>query len=559
MRPSLIPIAVLAMCTSWGQAHAQKRPKLVVLISIDQFRADYLTRFEDLYLPAKSGSKVGGFKWMMERGATHVDAHHTHIPVATGPGHSVLMTGAPPYKNGIIANNWYVPTTGKDLYCVQDDTHPQIGSTEKQGISAKNLLVTTLGDELKMATGGKAKVWGIAIKDRASVLMAGHLADGVYWTDEETGRWATSTAYRKDKTLHPIMDTLNKEAAPDKYFGKTWDLSVPKQALERNFIKTDAYATNPSKMGTKFPHKVDGGLDAIGPNYYKAFALTPWANEYVLSSALRIVKDQQLGQDDTTDILVINLSTNDYVGHAFGPDSPEVLDISVQTDRALSHFFNELNGTVLGGLNSTTIVVTADHGVAPNLQAMKDLGFSAGTWSSADLVKRIDAAMDKAFGEDDWVIKYTSPYIWLNHKTLAKHNISRDRAEALAAEVASEMPGIYGAYTRTQILSGNLPKTAIGHNVQLGFHPKVSGDVAVVSMPYHLSGTALVVKGASHTESYAYDTRVPILMAGYGVNPGVYTDKVSTLDIAASLAFIVGTNQPSACEGRILPAARGRR
>jgi predicted AlkP superfamily pyrophosphatase or phosphodiesterase len=531
------------------------------MIAIDQFRADYLTRFEDLYLPAKlPGGRVGGFRWMMEQGASHVDAHHVHIPVATGPGHSVLMTGCPPYRNGIVGNNWFVPATGKDLYCVQDDTSPQINSAEKQGISAKNLLVTTLGDELKLSTGGRSKVWGIAIKDRAGVLMAGHLADGVYWTDEDTGQWATSTAYRKDRTLHPVMDAINKEAVPAKYFGRTWDLSVPASALERLPIKTDAYASNPSKLGTKFPHKVDGGLDKIGPNFFKAFALTPWAIDYVLNSSLRIVKDQQLGQDAITDVLAINLSTNDYVGHAYGPYSPEVLDISVATDRAISNFLNSLFAQVPGGSSAVTVVITADHGVAPNLQSMKDLGFDAGVWSTSDLVKRIEARLDKEFGEDDWVLKYVSPYVWLNQKTIARHNLPRQKVEDAAAEAAMEAAGIYAAYTRTSILHGALPQTELARAVYRGFHPQVSGDIALISRAFFLGGsTALPAKGASHTEFFTYDTRVPILLAGFGVKRGVYTERAATIDIAPTLAYLAKVNQPSGSEGHILPSVSPRR
>lgn len=554
---ALFVLACLLAALNIRVASAQRAdrpatPRLVVLISIDQFRADYLTRFEDLFLPARSGSSVGGFRWFMDRGVWYPDAHHDHLPLATGPGHSVLFTGAPPYKSGIVANDWFDRDLKKDVYCVQDDNSPIVGTDTKMiGISPEHLRVTTVGDELKLATGGKAKVFGISLKDRAAVLMAGHLADGVYWFDAATGKWVSSRYYRKDGTLPAWLQDLNNQKIPDTYFGKTWSSTVP-NAAQRVWNPTGKYAADRGH-GTDFPHVMAAGQTAPNAKYYSAFTVTPFANEYVLNSAERLIREERLGQDETPDILAINLASNDYIGHAYGATSMEALDVTVQTDRMLSKFFNDLNGMVPGGLANVTVVITADHGAAPNTTAMRDSGIPGGWWNPVDAAKVVEQAMDSAFGPGDWVIEINEPYIWLNHDTLKVKRVSHERAEEVAARALESVKGIYACYARSDVLRGLVPNTDIAHHVTLGFHPIVAGDVAYVSLPFFVP--AANAKGATHGEPYSYDTRVPLLIQGFGVRSGAYTERVSTLDIAPTLSFLLHTNQPSGCEGHILSRA----
>jgi predicted AlkP superfamily pyrophosphatase or phosphodiesterase len=527
-------------------------PRLVVLISIDQFRADYLTRFEDLFLPARTAGGVGGFRWFMDRGAWYVDAHHDHMPLATGPGHSILLTGAPPYKSGIVGNDWYDRDLKKDVYCVQDDNSPIVGTDTKMiGISPEHLRVTTVGDELKIATGGKAKVFGISLKDRAAVLMAGHLADGVYWFDYNAGRWVTSHYYRKDETLPAWVEELNREKLPDAYFDKTWNPVTPDSA-KRVWTPSGKYAADRG-LGGEFPHVMNAGQTAPNAKYYSAFTGTPFANEFVLNSAERLIREEKLGQDETPDVLAINLASNDYIGHTYGATSREVLDVTVQTDRMLSKFFNDLNGMVPGGLSNVTVVITADHGASPNTTAMRESGIPGGWWNPIDAVKVVQAAMEAAFGRGHWIIEYNEPYLWLDHDALKAKKIPLEHAEEVAARAMESVKGVYACYTRSKVLEGLVPNTDIAHHVTLGWHPALSGDVVVISQPFFVPATN--AKGGTHGEPYAYDTRVPLLVQGFGVRSGTYTERVSTLDIAPTLSFLLHTNQPSGCEGRILSRA----
>lgn len=559
LRP--VALAIVCLLLAVSAFAAPVKPRLVVLISIDQFRADYLARFSDLFLPVEGPQGVGGFRWLMERGAYHTDAHHDHYPLFTGPGHSIHFTGAPPYKTGIVGNEWFDREMNAVRYCVQDPKSPLVGAADpdgKRGISPITLRTSTVGDELKMATGGQAKVWGLALKDRAGVLMAGHLADGVLWFDEETSAWISSRFYFKSGQLPDWVTSWNAAKKIDPFFGKTWNLSVPPAALKRLWTPRNEFANPRPGLGKAFPHPITGGLDKPGKAFYAAFESTPYANEYVLETAEELIRREKLGQDAIPDILAINLSTNDYIGHSFGPDSPEALDVTVQSDRQISRFFRFLGKAVPGGLQNVTIVLTADHGVSPMVEEMAKAGLpTAGGYQEKALTDAVKAALDKAFGPGDWLKALSEFNLYLDVDSLRQKGIEPAKAEEVAAEALRRQPGIYAAYTRDQIVEGRVPDTDIGHRVMLGFHPKVSGDVVIVLDPYTVTNYSggSVVKGTTHGTTYAYDTSVPLILAGARIKPGRYTQRVSTLDIAPTLSELLGVLQPSGCEGHVLSPA----
>jgi predicted AlkP superfamily pyrophosphatase or phosphodiesterase len=565
-----------------GGAAAAPRPRLVVLISIDQFRADYLTRFADLYLPAEVDGRRGGFRYLMERGAWFADAHHDHFPLYTGPGHSVLLTGAPPYESGIVGNSWYDRDGEKATrYCVEDPASPLVGlpaaaaatpdaagapgapgkaamaAPARGGVSPVTLRVSTVGDELKMATGGRAKVWGLSFKDRAAVLLAGHLADGVLWLDEKSGAWITSRYYRPDGTLPAWVASLNAEHRMDAWFGTTWEPSVPAAALARAWTPDGRHAEDPGHLGRRFPHRVDGGAEHPDARFRAAFVTTPFGNDFVLRTAGDLVAHEALGGGSTPDLLAINLASNDYIGHAYGPDSPEVLDAAVRTDRQLAAFFATLDRTVPGGMAGVLVVVTADHGVSPLPGALIDAHMPGGLLDEHALRAAAAAALAAAYGPGEWVQALVESNLYLDLAALDAHHIPRAAAEERAAEALAAQPGIYAAYTRSAILGGRLPSTAIAARLARSFHPRVSGDVVLIPDPYWMPGSD---RGTTHGSPYAYDTSVPLLFAGPGVRPGRYTERASTLDVAPTLADRLGILQPSGSEGRVLaPVAGGGR
>jgi len=527
------------------------RPRLVVLVSIDQFRADYLERFRDLYLPVPPAGKPGGFRWLTERGAYHLDARHDHFHLYTGPGHAVLLTGAPPYVSGIVGNSWWDRAGKAVRYCMDDPGSPVIGSlSARKGVSPRNLLVSTVGDELKMATGGRAKIWALGFKDRAAMLMAGHLADGALWLDDESGRWISSRYYFKEGKLPGWLEAWNARKPMDAWFGKRWTTTLPASALARAWTAPGAHADPPAGLGASFPHTIDGGLTSPGKAYYRAFTETAYANGYVFDSALEIVARERLGQDEIPDILAINLSTNDYVGHSFGPDSPEVIDVTVTTDRQLAAFLQALAAAVPGGMGSVTFVLSADHGVAPNAMAMKEAGFEAGVYDEDVLRKTAEEALDRELGPAEWTSEIVEGELYLDHATIDAKKVPLERAQSIAASALAGAPGVYDAVTSVRIQAGALPMTGLSHRIAVSWHPERSGDVVIVPAPYWTERWA--EKGATHGSPYAYDTRVPIVFAGAGIRPGRRADPVTTLDIAPTLATLLGVLMPSGCEGRVL-------
>jgi predicted AlkP superfamily pyrophosphatase or phosphodiesterase len=571
------------------------RPRLVVVISIDQFRGDYLTRFADLWLPAvgvartpgrEVPGKVGGFRYLMERGAYFTDARHDHYPLFTGPGHAVLLTGAPPYKSGIVGNSWFDRELGRRRYCVADDASPLVGTattasargaagtadamgatrtadassatlgatraSPASGISPATLRVSTVGDELKMATGGRARVWGLALKDRAAVLMAGRLADGALWFDEASGAWISSRFYRPDGTLPPWVAAWNAERHADAWFGKEWTLSVPAAALARVWTPGSRWAADPSALGTGFPHLVNGGGARPGKDFYNAFATTPFGNDFTLEMARELIRREGLGQGEVPDLLAINLSSNDYIGHAFGPDSPEVLDAAVRTDRQLADFFAFLDQVVPGGLGGVLLAVSADHGVAPVPGAAREAKLPAGAYDEEAVAAAAERALQAAYGPGKWVTALVESNLYLDLAALDAHRVQHAAAEDVAGAAVARLPGIYAAYGRTRILEGGLPRTDIGDRIERSFHPKLSGDLVLVSEPFWVPGT---LSGTTHGSPYAYDTHVPLLLAGPGIRPGRYAARVSTLDLAPTLADLLGVLPPAGSEGRVLAEA----
>ena len=516
-------------------------PKLVVVISIDQGRADYIDRFSDLYLPAKSGKTIGGLRWLSETGVRYTDAHHHHVPTFTAVGHAVLTTGSVPAINGIVGNEWWDREKGKSHYSTEDDTVQTVGG-KMDGQSARPLKVTTVGDELKMATNGRSKVVGISFKDRASILMAGHAADEVVWFDYGVGNFVTSTFF--SSKLPEWADTFNKSREMDSFLGKTWSPSLPEPAY--------ANARNaPHEKGSKtFAHKLAGKASS---SYYSTVVASAYGQHAVFDLVEQAVKSDKLGQHATPDMLVVNLASNDYVGHAWGPNSPEVMDIWAVTDKRLSQLFNLLDKQVPGGIDNVAIVVSADHGVSAIPSEMADVyKIGAGRVSGGAIKKAVEEALDKQFGNADWVLDYNGCDIYLNRAAMADKDVKASVVEEAAAEAVMTEPGVYRAFTRTAILDGRMPAMPYREFITNGLNPLVGGDVIVVDSPNQIETGAT---GTTHGSAWAYDTHVPILTRWGGQKPARIARRVYTHDIASTLSTLLGIEYPSGNVGEPLREA----
>jgi predicted AlkP superfamily pyrophosphatase or phosphodiesterase len=513
-------------------------PKLVVLISIDQFRGDYVERFNSYFLPPRSGGKLGGFKYLMETGAHFRNAMHNHIPTATGPGHATLMSGSEPAFDGIVSNDWFNRTTRKTVYCVDDPSVETVGGSTIP-MSPRNLIVTTVGDELKMATNGRSKVVGVAIKDRASILMAGHAANTVIWYDYGAGNWITSSWYAPSKTLPVWVRDLNAERNVDKFAGQTWE---PLLADDAYAITRRAPAEKPASNGKPFSHPMDA---KPGKALFNGMITSQFGNEFTFQAAERAVDAEKLGQHDVPDVLVINLSTNDYVGHRYGPNSPEVMDITVRTDRLLSQFMNKLQSTVPGGMDNVAMVVTGDHGVLPVPEESADV-YKTGVIRNVDegVITAVKTALVAKFGPGDWILGngLYEQNLYLNRKLAAEKGLRMSDIEQVASDAAAAAPGVFGAFTRTQILANGVPSYAWRDRLVNGFNGSLGGDVMVLAGPgnYAEGGT-----GTGHGAVWDYDAHVPILLKARGVKPGAYLRRVHTSDIAPTLCRLLGIESPT--------------
>lgn len=538
----ILALAALASVSAAPQRQESRigihPPKLVVLFSVDQFRGDYIERFNPYFLPARTKGKIGGFRFLMETGADFANAMHNHIPTATGPGHATLLSGSEPAYDGIVGNDWYDRSTGKSVYCVDDPGVETVGGTTGP-MSPKNLKVTTVGDELKMATNGRSKVVGVALKDRAAILMAGHAADTVIWYDAGAGNWVTSSWYAPTKQLPGWVQALNAEKSVDKFAGKVWEPLLDKDAYA---ISRKAPAEKAAENLKPFSHKMDA---QPGKNLYGGIATSQYGNEFTFAAAERAIDGEKLGQHDVPDLLVINLSTNDYVGHRYGPNSPEVMDITIRTDRLLSDFLNMVNSKVPGGIDNVAVVVTGDHGVVP-IPEESDKVYKTGVVGNVGKLA-FDAArkaLAAKYGEGDWTLGsgLYEQNLYLNLDLAKAKGIAMKDLEETAAEGALSTPGVAFAFGRTQILNNGLPPYAWQSRVLNGFNNKLGGDVMILEGPGNYMGGG---NGTGHGAVWDYDAHVPILLRARGIKPGVYTNRVYTSGIAPTLCRLLGIESPS--------------
>jgi type I phosphodiesterase/nucleotide pyrophosphatase len=539
MKLQLGPI-VCIVCLFSSVAAAAERPKLIVVVSVDQLCQDYLIRFRDNFSPE------GVFRRVFENGAYYSQCHHRHAFTVTAPGHSVQLTGAYPATNGIVGNNWFDRASGKDVYCVSDPAVQVIGTTSSKGMSPKNLLVETVGDVLKLQTAGRSKVFGIAIKDRAAILMAGHHANAAFWLENNV--WVTSSYYRAD--LPGYLRVLNEGKAIERFHGQSWTLLLGKGKYHNSGPDKNDWENPPKGWTSAFPHKVAGPGELTPFDFGEHVLFSPFGNDLTLEAAREIVTHEELGRDEFPDLLCINFSSNDYVGHAFGPNSLEVEDITYRTDSQLGEFLRWLDTTV--GQGQWTLAVTADHGVAPIVEYATQYRLPAvrNPLGKLDDVKakleaRLRSQLRVATTDPPLVLKVEDNQVYIQHDhPLFVKEDKEDKfrlAQRLVRDWLLDQPHVVAALTRDELAAGGGDK--LHGQLQRAFHPRNSGDVLYVCAPYCVPGA----KGTTHGTPWHYDTHVPLMLVGAGIAAGGPHDRtVSPACLASTVAELVGCDWPSA-------------
>jgi hypothetical protein len=510
-----------AVLSTTSAAPADPAIRLVLLIAVDQFRYDYLTRFRSDY--------TAGIKRLLAEGAVFTNANLEHYPTVTAIGHATMLSGATPAVSGIIGNDWFDREAGRTVTSVWDPTVTPVGAPTAAGASPRRLLVSTLGDELKTASGkpkgsrDAPRVIGLSLKDRSAILPVGRGADAAYWWDTASGRFVTSTYYMAE--LPSWVRAFNERNPAGDHAGALWtDLTAPATSLRH------------------LPEE-------RGPALYDAVWGSPFGNELLLQLADQALTREQLGQRGATDVLSVSFSSNDSVGHTFGPDSRHVHDMAVRTDRTIGQLLARVEALV--GLQHTLVALTTDHGVAPVPESQWERGLPGGRLATRDLFDPIQRALTSRFGEGQWLMATAGSSPYLNYELIAKLGLDPSEVRRAAAAAAAAVPHVARVYTRDQLLRGEVPDDRIGTRVLRSFNAQRSGDLEIILEPYWMRQA----QGTTHGTPYSYDAHIPLILMGPRIARGEYSDHVALNDLAPTLATLTAVEIPAGSSGRVLTEA----
>lgn len=525
-KPGALLIALVSLAGALPAApHSAGRDvRLVLLIAVDQFRYDYLTRFRSEY--------TGGLERLLTAGAVFTNANLEHYPTVTAIGHATMLTGATPSVSGIIGNDWFDRETGATVTSVSDPTVKPLGSPTGSAASPRRLLVSTLGDELKMASpepkgaANAPRVFGISLKDRSAILAVGRGADGAYWWDTQTGNFVTSTYYGDEAA--DWVRAFNERKPADASAGAWWTV-----------------LSSPSTSFRQLPAE-------RGAPLYDAIYGSPYGNDLLLDFAGELLVRERLGTRQATDLLSVSFSSNDSVGHTYGPDSPQVRDIAVRTDGTIARLLNQVDKIV--GLQHTLVAFTTDHGVAPVPESLRERALPGGRMTTKELFEPIQQALAARFGDGKWLMATAGSSPYLNYELIEKLQLDASEVRRVAAAAAASVPHVARVYTRDQLLRGDVPDDRIGSRVLRGFNARRSGDLEIILEPYWMRQA----QGTTHGTPYGYDAHIPLILMGRRVIAGEYSDHVALNDLAPTLATLTGVEIPAGSAGRVLTEALRR-
>ena len=514
------------------QTESIRRPKLVVGLVVDQMRWDFLYRYYSRY-------GKGGFKRLVNEGFSAENTYIPYTPTYTACGHASIYTGSVPAINGIIGNDWYDRELNRNVYCAEDTTVKTVGSNTLAGVmSPKNMLTTTITDELRLATNFKSKVIGISLKDRGSILPAGHTANAAYWFDGQTGDWISSTYYMKE--LPSWLQDYNKKKDVNTYLEKNWTPLYP--------IETYTLSTEDDKS---YEGKARGEQSAVFPHPFKLYAgkdfekikSSPYGNTLTLDLAKIAINEEKLGENGVTDFLAVSCSSTDYVGHQYGPNSIETEDTYLRLDQDLEAFFNFLDAKY--GKDNYLFFISADHGVshAPGFASEKHI--PGGTFGDGEVIKTLNKLFEERFKIKKAITTSTNSQIVFNHVAIEAAEGDYQEIKRLTIAEFRKQPEVADAIDLSNLAGSTLVeglKTAMTN----GYNARRSGDIYVLLRPGYIAGSKT---GSTHGSGYAYDYHIPCVFLGWNVKPGK-TNKIHYMtDIAATLSAMLHIQMPSGCVG----------
>ncbi|MBK9568912.1 MAG: alkaline phosphatase family protein [Chitinophagaceae bacterium] len=535
MQRLLMAFLMVAIGFSVQAQQSIKRPKLMVGIVVDQMRWDYLYRYYDRY------DENGGFKRMLNQGFSCENTMIPYAPTVTACGHSAIYSGSVPAISGITGNFWWDKEQMRSVYCTEDKSVNTVGNSSALGkMSPKNMLVTTICDELRLATNFKSKVIGVAIKDRGGILPAGHSANAAYWYDNTVGSWITSTYYMKE--LPKWVSDFNAQKLVDKYYQQGWSLLYPANTYVQSTDDEKKYEAKP--LGTKFPYD----LKSLAGKDYTKIVTTPMGNTLTSEFAKAAITGEQLGADNITDFIAISYSSPDYIGHSFGPNSVEAEDGFLRLDKELGNLLDFLDKKI--GKDQYTVFLSADHGVAQVPEFIQENKLPGGRVYLNTVVSQLNNTLNEKYKIKTIIVADDNYQLHLNHPLLDSANLNKEEVINWIVDYLSSEPGIARIFPLADLNTVPLPAT-IRKMVNNGYYPRRNGEIQVILQPGYID--AISATGTTHGLWNPYDAHIPLLWYGWGIKQGKTNREIYMTDIAPTLAAMLHIQMPSGSIGQVIP------
>jgi predicted AlkP superfamily pyrophosphatase or phosphodiesterase len=512
------------------------RPKLVVGIVVDQMRWDYLYRYYDRY-------QTGGFKRLLNEGFSCENTYINYVPTVTAIGHTSVYTGSVPAIHGIAGNEFIVQATGKTMYCTDDSTEQTVGSNSKAGrMSPRNLLASTITDELKLATNFRSKVIGIALKDRGGILPAGHTPDAAYWFDNATGNWISSTYYMKE--LPGWVKKFNDQKLAEKYLKQDWNTMYEIASYVQSTPDDNSYEGSFAGSAVPvFPVKTSG----MYSKNYDVIRTTPFGNSLTTEFAKAAIENEQVGKDDITDFLTVSFSSTDYIGHKFGANAVETEDTYLRLDKELASLLAYLDAKV--GKGAYTVFLTADHAAAHNPNFLQDKNIPAGYFNSGQVQKELNAELERIYNVKNIVRSFSNSQVHLNYSLIEKNNVNEESVRKDIVRFLRKAPNISFVADNNKIEESGAP-SLLAERIRNGYNAKLSGVITFVLEPAYYSGSSTKATGTTHGSWHPYDSHIPLLWMGWGINRGTSNRSINMTDIAPTVAALLHIQEPNGCIGK---------
>ncbi len=531
---SALFLSILVSTLVFAQNKPVSKPKIVIGIVVDQMRWDFLYRYQNRY-------SEKGFKKLLNNGFSCENTFIPYSQTITACGHASIYTGSVPAIHGIVGNNWWDKQNHRSAYCTEDKTVKGIGSTSSEGaMSPRNMLTTTLADELRLSTNFQSKSIGIAIKDRGAILPAGHSANAAYWYDSKSGNFISSSYYMNE--IPAWVKAFNEQKLPDQYYDKGWKTLYPLESYTQSTADIKDYENKVfGKEATGFPYN----LSSFKGKDYSKLCSTPHGNTITIEMAKAAIEAEKLGQGNVTDFLAISFSSTDYAGHAYGPNSIETEDMYLQLDLQLADFFSYLDNKY--GKENYLLFLTADHGIAHIPDFLKGNKIPAGS-VSGNYTTELNHNIKSKFGIEKPFLNSINYQITLNYAAVDSANIDRRVFANYIVQFLEQQEGITRVIDLANLTQTTLPEKLKGLFTN-SYYPARSGDLQLVMKPQYIHGGH---SGASHGVWNPYDAHIPLIWYGWNIKPGQSNKEVYMTDIAPTIAAMLHIQMPSGCIGKVI-------